>query len=445
MNLKLKLAIYNTALMTILVVLVLGFVMMASKTIIAASTQSQLEAVVHESAIELEYDDGLLDVDDVSFYNQQVFTLIYSQGGYLLAGDANNQLLEPLVNGQVVQVSQDGTTYLLYDLLVDLERGESVYVRGLISTSASSYVLHEVFALAVLILPAFILLSAIGSYILCKKSLNPLDRMIDTAEKISHDDDLSLRLHLEQGHDEVSRLATTFDQMMEKLEAMMRSEKQFTSDASHELRTPVSVILAECELAQGGDAEESQQALQGIQRQATQMKVLINQLLQLVRLENGIQKPERQPVDMSELVTMICEEHRLLLPKHIHLHCNVEPGVTHLLDYAMLSRALGNLISNSVNYIGDGRDITVTLQQQESTITLCVQDDGLGISPDQLPHIFTRFYTVDKSRTQSQSLGLGLAMVKQLVERNGGRIQVESQINIGSIFTIIFEKESVTQ
>lgn len=441
MSVKAKLTIYNTVLMSVMVSLVIFFIITISGSVINISAQSELKSVVHENVEEIEYKNGTLDFNDVEFYEDQVTTLIYSQEGVLLAGSSKYEFMEPLIHGQVTSAYQNNVEYLIYDVLYESKRGDNVYVRGIISTTAVSDTLNIILILAIVMLPIFILLSALGSYILCKKSLKPLHTMIETAEKISEEDDLSLRINLKKGKDEVSRLAMTFDKMLEKLENMVNNEKRFSSDISHELRTPVSVILAECEVAENSNEKEMNQAIKGVKYQAEKIKDLINQLLNLVRLENGVSKPEFDTVDLSELVEIVCKEQQLLLPEGITLNTMVEGGITYELDYAMITRVLDNLIGNSVKYIGEGNQITVELKRVGGRVSMSVTDDGMGISLSEQAHIFDRFYCVDKARTDGKSSGLGLAMVKQLVELNGGVVQVRSQLGMGSTFEVLFEKE----
>lgn len=441
MSVKAKLTIYNTILMTVMVSLVLFFMVSISGSVINISAQSELKSVVHDNVDEIEYKNGSLDFEDVEFYEDQVSTLIYSQKGELLAGSSRYEFMEPLIHGQVISVYQNEVEYLIYDVLHESKRGDNVYVRGIISTSAVSDTLNIILILAIIMLPIFILLSALGSYILCKKSLKPLHAMIETAEKISEEDDLSLRINLKKGKDEVSRLAMTFDKMMEKLESLVKTEKRFSSDISHELRTPVSVILAECEVAEDSNEEDMNQAIKGVKYQAEKIKDLITQLLNLVRLENGVQKPELEEMDLSDLVNVVCKEQQLVLPEGLTLESKVEEGIVYELDYSMISRVLDNLISNSIKYIGEGSKIKVELKRVDKRISMAVTDDGMGIPLAEQVHIFERFYCVDKARTDEKSTGLGLSMVKQLVEINGGVVQVRSQVGIGSTFEVLFEKE----
>lgn len=441
---KIKLSIYNTLLMVFMVFSVLIFMFYISGNIITLNAESQLREVVRENASEIEVDDGVVEFDDVDFFEKQVTTLIYSENGELLAGNIKNieNFMYKLQDETLKSVKIDDETYMIYDVLTSIKKyDEKFYVRGIISTSGVATAINQIFMLAFLIQPIFIILSAIGSYFICKKSLQPLDKMTETAEEISDNTDLSLRINLEKGDKELYRLANTFDKMFGKIEQTFLVEKQFTSDVSHELRTPTAVILAECELALEGNLDEKTKSLDVIYNQATKMKLIINNLLNLIRMQNGISIAELEEVNLSELLQIICEEYINLLPENLKLNQDIENDIILNLDYAMIMRVVNNLIDNSIKYIGNGTFITVLLKKSDEFIEFSVIDDGIGISEPE--KVFNRFYQENSSRTASEegSLGLGLAMVAQMVELNNGEIYVESEKDKGSKFTVKFNKK----
>lgn len=429
--------------MSIMVTLVLGFMLYVSDGVIATSSEIQLKSVVESNADEIDYDDGELDLDDIEFYRNQVTTLIYSDDGYFLAGSMKNidDFNQPLVNNTITQTEIEGENFLIYDLLVESRRNNNVYVRGIISTTAFSQTLNRVFRIAFLTLPVFIILSGIGSYFICKKSLSPLDKIISTANEINSSDDLSQRIDLSTTKDEIYELSKTFDNMFDRLEQSFIAERQFTSDVSHELRTPITVILARCEVAlKGGlDDKEVHESFEVISNQADKMKKIVSNLLNLIRLENGIDNSELVEIDLSELLEIICEEYEDVLPDTIKIVTNIQENILLELDYSMMTRIVSNLIDNAIKYIGKGSLIEVELTKQEN-IQLKVKDDGLGIAMQHQDKIFNRFYQVDSSRTSKEdgSMGLGLSMVQQMVLLNRGTISLESEIDKGSCFTITF-------
>lgn len=433
--------------MATMVVLVLAFMFSVSGSIINTSSQTQLKNIVNDNASEIEYDDGYLDYDDIEFYKNQVTTLVYSQDGYLLAGNIQNinSFNAQLKSGEVSSIKIGADDFLIYDILVDMKNYDDVFIRGIISTSEASQMINQVFRMAFFALPLFVLFAGLGSYFICKKSLAPLDTIIETAENISDSSDLSLRINLEKSDAEILKLATTFDKMFDKLECSFLAEKQFTSDVSHELRTPTSVILAECEFYKNEQLTEIEkdESIEVINRQADKMKRLINHLLNLIRLENGMSKVEFEQVDLSELVLMVCDEKRNLLPENIDLRINVQDNIFQKLDYSMMMRVLTNLIDNSIKYIGDGSFIEVSLSKNDEATIISVKDDGIGIAKEHHEEIFKRFFKVDFSRSSDEagSMGLGLSMVQQMVHLNNGKIELESDLDNGSCFVVTFNNK----
>lgn len=445
MKLKFKLSIYNTILMSIMVLLVLGFMLYISDGVIATSSQIQLKSVVESNADEIEYDDGELELDDIDFLKNQVNTLIYTYDGYLIAGNIKNieRFDFPLIHDYVNSIEIDNENFLIYDYLVQSRKHDDVYIRGIISTTSFSQTLNRVFLIAFLTLPIFIILSGIGSYFICKKSLMPLDKIIQTANDINSSDELSLRINLPTGKDEISDLSITFDDMFDRLEQSFIAEKQFTTDVSHELRTPITIILARCDVALNDDLsnDEKLESFEVINNQANKMKIIVNNLLNLIRLENGLQLCDFQEVDLSELLEIICEEYDDVLPENLELKPNIQENIILNLDYSMITRIVSNLIDNAIKYIGDGDLICVDLIKNDNEILLSVKDNGVGISKDNHDKVFKRFYQVDTSRTAREygSMGLGLAMVRQMVTLNKGKISLESELGNGSCFTITFQ------
>ena len=299
---------------------------------------------------------------------------------------------------------------------------------------------------AFILLPFSVLLIALGGYLITARALRPLSAMTETARTISRGKDLTQRIRLGAGKDEVHVLAHTFDQMMERLQISFENEKQFTSDVSHELRTPVAVILSQCEYAsqEGTPPEELRGSIGVIGAQARKMSVLISQLLTLARADNGKQKLQYELVNLSELAEIIAEEQSLAAEeKGITLQTDISPEILMRADETMMMRLFINLISNSITYGKPGGHTRIILSADEKEITGSVADDGIGIPAEHLDKIWQRFYQVDPSRTSGSGSGsgLGLPMVKWIVEAHGGQIGVSSRPGEGSVFTFRFPRQ----
>lgn len=449
MSIKLKIALFNTFLVSTIMICVLIFMMSISNSVIESSIMNQLKYVVHENAEEVEFDDGELELDDIDYYQNHITTLVYSDQGVHLAGYISSLAefeSQPLQQGEVSSVVVEGVQYLIYDCLVEVKRHDDVYLRGIVSVTELSDTVELLFHVTLLALPFFILLAGFGSYHISKSNLKPLEKIVKIAQDISHGDDLSQRIQLGPGQDEVHHLAEAFDTMFSRLEQAFLSEKQFSSDVSHELRTPTAVILAECECMLCGESSEAEkiEALETIQRQGQKMQQLITALLNLIRMDNGVLTANFEPTDLSELVYFVCEEQESLLEGEGRLSTEIQENVQAEVDYGMMIRILSNLIDNAIKYSPDQADIRVCLTADETHFQIQVMDNGMGIPPEEQEKIFQRFYQVSTARTgdTAGSMGLGLSMVAQMVKLQRGEISLESKVNEGSIFQLRFPKKN---
>jgi signal transduction histidine kinase len=298
-----------------------------------------------------------------------------------------------------------------------------------------------------------LLVAAIGGYWLAGKALRPVKMITQMANEINATD-LRRRLHLKR-RDEFGALAATFDQMLARLEAAFKRQTQFAADASHELRSPLTIIDLDIHraLTQLHTPEEYRQILQQIQAENEQMTYIVNNLLTLARADTGQLVLQRQEVDLSDLALASVE--RLLSfaqQSHVALSTGELPELLVSGDPQYLSRMLMNLVENGIKYTsGIGSRVHVELGcRQERWAVLRVQDDGPGIAKEHLPYLFERFYRVDKARTRRKKeqtgaasggqepggTGLGLAIVQWIVQAHGGEIRVESQLGSGSTFEV---------
>ena len=234
--------------------------------------------------------------------------------------------------------------------------------------------------------------------------------------------------------------------MISRLDDSFEAEKRFISDASHELRTPMSVIMAQTELTLEKDRtnEEYKSAIEVINRQGGRMNTLIDTLLDYTRLEQRADEYQMMPIDLSELVSSLCEDMKLIKLKDITLEYDVDPGITISGHQVLLTRMLQNLIDNAYKYGNDGGNIWVSLKDNKDNVILSVKDNGIGISESGVNKIFDRFYREDTSRTHKKRMaygyGLGLSMVKKIVEMHNANIRVISEEDKGSEFKIYFKK-----
>lgn len=438
MSVKVKLTAWITALLLVLVAASLLFLMSVTSSVVTENAANLLETTVRTNLTGISRaEDGTLSMGEgFSFVRSGVYTLLYNESGALLAGQPPLDSPDGVAFESGSLRTVDG--YYLLDFWLPFSWDDGLWVRGILQIPEDTGVTEDLLEISLLLLLLMVAVGAVGAYLVVRSAFRPLDKIVAAAESIGEGRDLSRRIGLKPGHDEMSRLATAFDSMFARLERSFEAEKQFTSDASHELRTPIAVILAQCaESRHHHTEEEHAQDMAVIDRQARKMQTLVQQLLQMTRLEQGTQRATLETADLSELVTVLCEE-QPDLPVGTTLHTDIQPDVTAVFDVMLVSRLLQNLLNNAIRYGRKNGNIWVALRTLGGEILLSVRDDGPGIAPDQLDKIFTRFYQADPSRSGSNGTGLGLTMVRQIARLHGGDVTVESTLGKGSCFTFRF-------
>lgn len=266
----------------------------------------------------------------------------------------------------------------------------------------------------------------------------PLAEVSRTAKQIAAGD-LSQRIHLDETENELADVANILNETFARLEDAFARQKQFTADASHELRTPVSLILTHAQgaLLHEQSPDEYREALTDCAQAAQRMKSLIESLLDLARFDAGAEAMQLEPCDLADLARNCATLLRPLTEaKRLRLDLGLQPAPCYA-DGARLTRVITNLLTNAIQFTP--ADSIITLRTAyDGSARFTISDTGPGISPDDLPHIFERFHRADASRARATGgTGLGLAICKAIVEAHGGSIAVESEIAKGSTFTIL--------
>lgn len=443
LSIKLKITLWFTLFMLLLAIVIFALVSVVSSSATTHQVQDALVGTVNANAGEVEYDDGYLEIDeDFISYRNGIYCVVFDSNGVKRGGRVPDEDLENENFGDQMlrTVSANGETYLIYDLKV-VDRQGDIWIRGIVSENSNTIASSSLRYAVLVSLPLLVLLAAAGGYLIARRSLRPIRRISQTAEEIGASGDLSKRITMQENGDELDQLAGTFNHMFDQLERNFEAEKQFTADASHELRTPVTTILAQCEYAfENASEEELYEVIGNIQKQGYRMSRLIESLLSFTRLEQRTDAPVFETINLSELVASVCREQQALPEKDIELTANIQSEISMKADPTLITRMTENLIRNAYRYGKEHGTITVTLMRSDRDITLSVADNGIGISQDDLPKIWNRFYRADKSRTYSDGggLGLGLSMVKQIVLLHNGEISVKSELGNGSVFTVRF-------
>lgn len=449
LSIKLKVTLWYTFLMIVVVSAVLGFMYLISSSVIEKDVKKELEAVVDSIGGSLRLDDDQVIIS-VNLVQNGIYTVVYKENLSPIQGffplEYDNTDID--FRSDVLQtIKINGSNFYVYDRKVSLQDEEdrtNVWIRGVVAADTAPNLMKNLFEMALMTLPFLVLLAAIGGYLISRQAFKPIDRLMKAANEISDGKDLSKRIGLENSKDEIGRLASTFDRMFNRLENSFEAEKQFTSDASHELRTPITVILAQSELAQSSakTLEDHQEALGVIHRQALKISHLISQLLAFARLDQDRGKLEFTQVDLSDLAQSVCDEQKEAWASSITLSYEIQANVSTQGDPVLLNRLMSNLIENAYQYGRENGHIKVSLTQTQNENIFKVEDDGIGISKQEQEKIFQRFYQVSNSRTANErgSMGLGLAMVQKIALLHKGSIKVESTINKGSSFIFRFPK-----
>jgi two-component system sensor histidine kinase ArlS len=272
-----------------------------------------------------------------------------------------------------------------------------------------------------------------------------IKRLRELAGTISNIDATKLdkRLSVDGAQNELKDLANAINNMLNRIDESYRSQVRFVSDASHELRTPISVIQGYVNLLdRWGKNDEAtlQEAIDAIKSEAESMKELIEQLLFLARGDNETLRLDLEIFDCSEMIEEIIKETQLIDSLHTY-RMKSSTAAPIKADRPLMKQALRILIDNSMKYTPDNGEILVSVTDDNGIVRVFVQDNGIGIDPESLPYIFNRFYRSDESRArQTGGSGLGLSIMKWIVDRHGGTIEVISRKDIGTRTTILLPK-----
>ena len=338
---------------------------------------------------------------------------------------------ESLPKGSVLiaAVSNTGATALRYVVEVG------------VSTARTEETVRQVLLMLAIGLPVAVSVAVAGGFVLVRRALKPVDNLSQKAAVITQHN-LSERLPVVRTGDELERLSLSLNLMISRLEDAINSSKQFVADASHELRTPLAVLRGELEnLAQDSQLKsQTRETLGSALEEVDRLAKIVEGLLALSRLDTGEVKSEWVRFDLAELVATTADQMNLLAEdKHIAVVCDCAERVMVEGDQARLKQVVVNLLDNAIKYTPDGGRIRLKTARDEGSAVLDVVDDGIGIPPEALPHVFKRFFRVDGSRSREQGAGgagLGLSIVKSICDAHGARVEVSSTPGQGSQFRV---------
>ncbi len=307
-------------------------------------------------------------------------------------------------------------------------------------------VLSEFYSALSIALPLVLAFAAFGGFWLSNRALSPVDRVIDEARAISPTN-LAARLSVPASGDELQRLSETLNQLLARVEQSLLQTRQFTADASHELRAPMTLIYTAAEFALRRDrtSDDLKDSLRKILREAKRCRELINQLLTLARSDAGTKRIDLVPADLTLLVTDVVSETKILASsKEIRILTSL-PGspICAKVDEASFRRMLLILLDNAIKYTAEGGKVTIALVEDAGQVAITIADTGAGIHAHQLPFIFDRFWRADKVRSRDAGgTGLGLAIAREIAESHHAELKAESAVGEGSTFTIRLPRDA---
>jgi heavy metal sensor kinase len=289
--------------------------------------------------------------------------------------------------------------------------------------------------------PGIIVTLFIVTRLIAGRSIRPIEKVIATAEKMTQPN-INQRIGLPYHHDELYRLSATINALLDRMQDAFQREKKFTADASHELKTPLSVVKGTLEVLvrKPREKEQYESKIQFCLKELDRMALLIDQLLMLARYESNKTNPQIEEVLLHNTIDIIVSRiEPIAIKKEISFQIESIESDKVAADPAMLEMMLDNILSNAIKYSPFGSCITITVERKERTMLCHISDQGIGIPEEKLKTVFERFYRVDESRnSETGGFGLGLSIVKRLADMQHIKVSVKSAKNMGTTFTLKF-------
>lgn len=387
-----------------------------------------------------ENEDGKFEFENEVPVSSSVNYLFTNEKGEALLSSAKSPpaiSLIPWDEGAARNILLEGQRFVLMDSRLASEEGFPLRVRMTASLREVDRTLQTILTVSYIFIPLMTAVAVFGGLMISRRSLRPIRSVIASARVITAGS-LSRRIPQTAVRDEVGELITTVNRMLSSLEDAFEREKRFTSDASHELRMPVSVIMAYAEslLADARVCGDDRQAIQTILNESRQMEKIITQLLMITRGQAGRYPLCLEEVSPAEIVRSVGEQYAdLMREKNISLQADIPDGLSIKGDLSLLSQMLLNLVGNAVKYGKQDGYVRISCEKLENRVCIKVCDDGIGIPEESLPNIFERFYRVDASRDRSGT-GLGLSIASWIAKAHGGEILAQSKQGQGTCFTV---------
>ena len=381
------------------------------------------------------------DLTQFQPYQKGTFYILYSQEGLILKGALPDGFPKQTIisPNKLAEITINDMTYYYYDTPVQ-DSGFSGWVRAItpirnVTTRTANFLYTLLFGAM-----AFLIIATLGGFLLIKRSLRPVRYITKLAAQITDNHNLSRRIPvLSTANDELSELTTTLNRMFQTLEDSSTRERQFSSDVSHEIRTPIAVIQAESDFGRKHikTLEEAKESFSNIYEKSRFTSDLISQLLDLARLEQTTEMATEE-FDVTHMLYKLAGDYsQICEKKSIDFEAHIDPGLKMEGNPITLQRAIGNFLDNAVKFTNS--QIILSAHRTQDAITISVRDNGLGIPEEDLKKIWNRLYQVDSSRShkKNKGVGIGLYFVQRVAQLHNALVDVHSVQNKETIFSLI--------
>ena len=343
-------------------------------------------------------------------------------------------------NGSIRKIEENGMHIIVENRQVFSDGRIKAYLQVAGNMEQEYVFLKVLFILMAAADLAGIAISLFVGYLISRRMLLPIDRITKAAQSISINN-LDRRIEASQTDDELSRLARTFNEMIDRLRESFEKQNQFVSDASHELRTPISVVQGYIGLIDRWGKEDRnvlQESIDAIKNETSGMTELIEKLLFLARGDSGVQRLQKTEFSLNELIDEVGRESRLISERHT-VRYSADEEIKLVADRKILKQMIRALVDNSIKFTPADGTISIQAFKNKNVINLSVKDTGIGIPQGEINRIFDRFYRVDKARTkETGGSGLGLSIVKWIADAHNANIKAESIVGEGTVISVEF-------
>ncbi|MFZ7971838.1 coaggregation-regulating histidine kinase CarS [Fusobacterium watanabei] len=416
-------------------ILILFVIIMSSAILIEDKIVNNLSAKELVKAVERIYEDP----DEFENFDDGIYYIKYDSNNDIIAGkipkDFDMTLAFSIEDINTYQI--ENKKFLYYDTKLKNTRD---WIRGIYPLSKFQNEISKIWDIGIYLSPRLFIFVVIFGYRIIKNAFKPVKKISETALLIKKSKNFSRRIELDNSEDEIHKMASTFNEMLDTVEETFIHEKQFSSDVSHELRTPITVILAQSDYALDyvETLDEAKESFEVINRQAKKMTSLINQIMELSKLERQ-NEVEKERINFSNIILQLLEDYKPLLENsNIELIINIEKDLRIYGNKLMVERLFINLFINAIKFTKT--TINVSLNRINKEIILQIKDDGVGIAKGEQKYIWDRFFQINNSRNKDKNRGsgLGLSMVNKIAQLHSAIIEVESEIGNGACFIVRF-------